>query len=525
MPRLLVILALAALLATAAIRLDLARHREFDPDEFQHLHTAWCISHGLVPYRDFYEHHMPALPLLLDGLLPFQTAGRTLADANRVMMLARGAMWVCSLIVLALTWMLGRRLGGAPVGATAVTLLTLSVIFTGKGLEIRPDGPATALWLLSLLMLSAALERPEGRRRMFFASGLALGVAMLFTQKLLMAGPGLAAISLWSLVRRQDARRLGPRVADTLAQLAGVGVPIAALAVWFAANDAGAIFVRATLLQNLGWTMEVSAGSTLSWLATRDPVLVALGTIGLFNLAIAFYRGRSESVRVVILLGAVSLTVGLFLIPTPYPQYLLPVLPLLAICGADVLLSMNGDARRWGLAAGIFALVFCLVWARPQFMVPWVYPAAFASLALLAGSLVRGRPSWAVAVILVGASLYQMQQLRWMQGLSAERQLLGMARVHALTAGPRNTVLDGFTGYGWFRMHAWRYHFLHPGVRAQLSETDARELATGLRTGRIAPGAVLFDIQLQAMPEAVTSAIRDGFQRTDTEPVWQPSDR
>jgi hypothetical protein len=100
-----------------------------------------------------------------------------------------------------------------------------------------------------------------------------------------------------------------------------------------------------------------------------------------------------------------------------------------------------------------------------------------------------------------------------------------MARVHALTAGPRNTVLDGFTGYGWFRMHAWRYHFLHPGVRARLTEADTRELATGLQTGRIAPGVVLFDTQLQAMPEAVTSAIRDGFQRTDTEPVWQPIDR
>jgi hypothetical protein len=269
----------------------------------------------------------------------------------------------------------------------------------------------------------------------------------------------------------------------------------------------------------------VSARSTLSWLGTRDPALAALGAIGAVNLAIALYRGRSEPVRVVILLVTVSLALGLFLIPTPYPQYLLPVLPVLAICGAEMLLSVNGDARWWGLVAGTFALVFCLVWARPQFMAPWVYPAVFASLALLAGTLRRTRPSWAVAVILVATSLYQVQQLRWMQGLSAERQLSGMARVHALTAGPRNTVLDGFTGYGWFRMHAWRYHFLHPGVRARLSQADTRELATGLQTGQIAPGVVLFDTQLQAMPEAVTSAIRDGFERTDTEPVWRPRHR
>ena len=525
MARVLAVLAVAAVLGTAAIRFDLATHREFDPDEFQHLHAAWCVSTGLVPYRDFYEHHMPALPLLLAGLLPVGSAGGTLADAGHVMTLARVGMWACSLLVVALTWMLGRRLGGTPVGASAATLLTFSVIFTGKGLEIRPDGPATALWVLSVLLLSTALERPQGRRRMFLASGLAFGVAVLFTQKLLMAGPGLAAISLWSWLRASDARPLGPRLLDTLAQLAGVVAPIAALAGWFAARGAGTLFIEATLLQNLGWTKEVSAGSTLGWLGTRDPSLAALGAIGLVSAAIALLRGPRQPVRIVVVCLAASLGLGLFLIPTPYPQYLLPVLPLLAIGGADVLVAIDDDTRWRGLAAAIAALVFCLVWARPQFMAAWVYPAVFASLALLACALIRHRPAWAVAVTLVAVSLYQGQQLRWMRGLSDQRQQVAMGLVHELTAGPRNTVLDGFTGYGWFRMHGWRYHFLHAGVRARLSEADVRELATGLQTGQIAPGVVLFDAQLKAMPDSVTSAIRDGFQRTETEPVWQPRNR
>ena len=33
--------------------------RAFDPDEFQHSHAAWCVFRGMLPYRDFFEHHTP----------------------------------------------------------------------------------------------------------------------------------------------------------------------------------------------------------------------------------------------------------------------------------------------------------------------------------------------------------------------------------------------------------------------------------------------------------------------------------
>ncbi|MBO5441292.1 MAG: hypothetical protein J6A09_01845, partial [Alphaproteobacteria bacterium] len=30
-------------------------------DEFEHLHAAWLVSTGKVPYLDFFEHHHPLL--------------------------------------------------------------------------------------------------------------------------------------------------------------------------------------------------------------------------------------------------------------------------------------------------------------------------------------------------------------------------------------------------------------------------------------------------------------------------------
>ena len=50
-----------AALATLAVvlRIGVLLNRRIDPDESQHLHVAWLITQGQVPYRDFWEHHLP----------------------------------------------------------------------------------------------------------------------------------------------------------------------------------------------------------------------------------------------------------------------------------------------------------------------------------------------------------------------------------------------------------------------------------------------------------------------------------
>ena len=49
-----------SLIALAAvIRIGVIFNRVIDPDESQHLHGAWLVGQGQVPYRDFWEHHMP----------------------------------------------------------------------------------------------------------------------------------------------------------------------------------------------------------------------------------------------------------------------------------------------------------------------------------------------------------------------------------------------------------------------------------------------------------------------------------
>ena len=37
----------------------------YEADEMEHLHGAWNVGQGLLPYRDFFEHHPPLLYYLL----------------------------------------------------------------------------------------------------------------------------------------------------------------------------------------------------------------------------------------------------------------------------------------------------------------------------------------------------------------------------------------------------------------------------------------------------------------------------
>src|SRR5579872_1771273 len=61
----------------------------FNEDELQHLHAAWLVGHGLIPYRDYYDHHPPGYHLLFAPLtLAFAHSPASLLLTARVCALA-----------------------------------------------------------------------------------------------------------------------------------------------------------------------------------------------------------------------------------------------------------------------------------------------------------------------------------------------------------------------------------------------------------------------------------------------------
>src|SRR6185437_4961750 len=63
----------AAGLLYIAMRLYWIRHRYFMVDETEHLHAAWCMAQGQIPYKDFFEHHMPLIWIILQPVVRLWT--------------------------------------------------------------------------------------------------------------------------------------------------------------------------------------------------------------------------------------------------------------------------------------------------------------------------------------------------------------------------------------------------------------------------------------------------------------------
>ena len=69
-------------------RLQLLMVRAFDADELQHLHSAWLVSEGFLPYRDYFQHHTPGLHYLLGPLFWLRDVKTDAAGAlrNKILM-------------------------------------------------------------------------------------------------------------------------------------------------------------------------------------------------------------------------------------------------------------------------------------------------------------------------------------------------------------------------------------------------------------------------------------------------------
>ena len=247
--------ALALIAIPFLTRLWLLRSRGFNPDEFQHLHSAWCISQGMLPYLDYFEHHTPWLHFSLAGFLTFFDVESRIEDAIHFIFFARGFMWVLTGAILVLTFQLAKLWRGARTAWVGTLLLSNTVMFWSKTLEIRPDVPSTLFLLAAIAMMLRAIQKPSESDRpdwRFMLSGAFLSAGVMCTQKLLFALPGLGAAVLWYWLDTRRAARARIKLSDPALWLLGLSAPLALTLGYFASRGALTHFIEYNFLLNMG---------------------------------------------------------------------------------------------------------------------------------------------------------------------------------------------------------------------------------------------------------------------------------
>jgi hypothetical protein len=452
----------------------LASTRLYDPDEFEHLHAAWCISKGQVPYLDYFEHHGPLTYYLLAPFVGWFGDTPSLLTVHR----ALAGFW-CLLAAAGVVFLLQRRSLAVP--GIAFTWLFTFPWFLEKAVEGRPDVPAMALLTFTALLTRRAAV-PE-RLACTFAAGLTAGIASLFTQKVIFAAAGLAVGA--AITKSMNGRR--PILAIVVAS-AGFVAPWVVASLFFHQHGALEVFLNRTLITPATWPAHVKnvdegilhrLTAVVSWTPGHLAILAAVLLVGFFRL---WNRANWKNGRAVLWCGLTAHLAGAPFVPA-YLQYYLLVCPIAAaLVGETSQLLLRRFPRSIAAVVGVvffIALSLRSVEFQSKSLNPYSILDAgvgvamiVVALGLLGASLFGGhrlRRNLAAALVLIslapGLGRYVIYHRFWNVG---ERQRQDLVKFGELPPGP---VLDGFSGLGCLRPHVgywwWINHHSLPLMRKE----------------------------------------------------------
>jgi hypothetical protein len=448
---------LAAIAVLLIARIPLIPVRFFDPDELEHSHAAWSVFKGLLPYRDFFEHHTPWYYYALSPFFRWFAVDQSFDSARRFLIFARVLSLLMTALSVGLVFLTGRRDGNRRVGLLAALFLVAQPVLIQKTLEIRPDVLALLFFLGGLWFVQRGLvvrdEAATGNLRWFLGGGLCLGAAIMCTQKALFVLPGaFIGLGLWALAGRR--RMALARIVAVLAVLVGIAVPVASTWVGFAVRGGGGQFIYDNFIINAKWRVH-SSRNLLVTLETSGPILI-LCVLGAVVAVRRFHRARPRGYGDVFLLCTLGgLIAGIAVVPAAYRQYYLMPLAIACVFAAKGLCWLVDLARER---------------SRARILVCATVPLLIWPVVDLAGSFTS----------------------------RDDRQMPRLRYVFEHT-GPAEPVLDGWLGTAVFRPHPLYYFFMHGELLPMLSTRDVDACLDALESGRARPALITLDDELTAL--------------------------
>ena len=109
---------LVAIVGILIARIPVIPVRFFDQDEFEHAHAAWSVFKGLLPYRDFFEHHTPWYYFALAPFFRWFAVDQSFDSARHFLSFARGLSLALTALSAVLVF-LRRTARGQPPGGSA----------------------------------------------------------------------------------------------------------------------------------------------------------------------------------------------------------------------------------------------------------------------------------------------------------------------------------------------------------------------------------------------------------------------
>jgi drug/metabolite transporter superfamily protein YnfA len=226
--------------AAAARSISLTWLHPLNWDEIEYFRATDWVRQGLIPYRDFWEHHTPLQWFLfapVAALIRSEGAAAIIA-----MRWAQVPLWIATLWLL---WSWMREAGNSLVARWSVVLLLLcSSMFMLAAVEYRIDTVGCFFYVLALVLL----QRVDRNAWFGFAAGSALCLAGFANIRL---GPLLLLTALLARVMRPGERAWGgggKSAANSI--FAGIAATFTLCSIYFLATGSASVAFRRAWVEN-----------------------------------------------------------------------------------------------------------------------------------------------------------------------------------------------------------------------------------------------------------------------------------
>lgn len=160
-------------------------------DEFEHLHAAWLISIGEIPYKDFFEHHHPLLWYLSAPIVGAFYDNALIFYIMRGVSLLSSFLTLWYLFQIVLFWS-DRKCAWFSIVLAIGNIITLYNIY-----QFRPDNFMNFAFLAGVYYLFSYLKNSDLKYLIFSFLGFTL--SFLFLQKISFLLIVVEIILLWML--------------------------------------------------------------------------------------------------------------------------------------------------------------------------------------------------------------------------------------------------------------------------------------------------------------------------------------
>lgn len=298
--------------------------RSFDRDEFEAIHSAWKLFHGERIYADFFEHHHPLLYYAILPLISF------FQDTVTTLLVTRLFIFLMVISILGITYKIAERTLGRGVGLFSLILLSTTVIFIPKAIEIRPDVPEALFALLSIYFFIKYYQNKLLKE--LILSAVFLAVSFLFLQKIAALVIFMSGVLFFDVCKRNVKIQ---HLFIFLMILMGMLLPY--FFYLFSAKLITSYITYAWVfnLKTPGVLFDANPYMSALWGLYRDQLFIII----LWVCCLFFFLKTPAQRR----LGVISL----FLLSFPFykgmfffQQYFLPAMPLMAVLGSSVVYGM-----------------------------------------------------------------------------------------------------------------------------------------------------------------------------------------